>query len=243
MTLPAFAPAPLRPIEHAEQALIQAMLDGAFPPGSTLPGERELAGLLGITRPTLREALARLERDGWLTVRQGKSTRVNDFRAEGGLNVLTALVHHSRELPPDFIDNLLEVRLALAPAYICRAVECDRQAVIELLGEAGRLEDTPQTYAAFDWKLHHRLTILSGNPVYTLILNGFAGFYEEMARIYFANPDARAASQLFYAGLAGAAVADDPQAAVRISTAAMQASIQYWDLSREATDRPSGGEL
>lgn len=50
----------IRPSEHAESALVTAILDGEFPPGSALPGERVLAGQLGVTRPTLREAIQRL---------------------------------------------------------------------------------------------------------------------------------------------------------------------------------------
>ena len=71
--------APQRPNDYAEQSLVTAILEGTFAPGDTLPGERALAAELGITRPTLREALQRLARDGWLTIHQGKPTVVNDF--------------------------------------------------------------------------------------------------------------------------------------------------------------------
>ena len=84
--------APQRPAAYAEEALVNAILDGTYPAGTTLPGERDLAAQLGVTRPTLREVLGRLERDGWLTVRHGKATRVNDLWREGGLNVLEAIV-------------------------------------------------------------------------------------------------------------------------------------------------------
>ncbi|NJN55884.1 MAG: GntR family transcriptional regulator, partial [Anaerolineae bacterium] len=93
----------------------QRHLGGSFPPGSTLPGERDLAMQLGVTRPTLREAIQRLARDGWLTVQQGKATAVNNIWQDGGLNVLSGLVKHSEHLPPGFITHLLEVRLDLAP--------------------------------------------------------------------------------------------------------------------------------
>ena len=67
-----------KPAEVAESRLVQAILDGDFPINSTLPAERELAHLLGITRPTLREVLQRLSRDGWLEIRHGKPTRVRN---------------------------------------------------------------------------------------------------------------------------------------------------------------------
>ncbi len=41
---------PLRPAELVENRLINAIVDGDFPIGSTLPPERELARRLGVTR-------------------------------------------------------------------------------------------------------------------------------------------------------------------------------------------------
>ncbi len=52
----------LRPAEIAEQRLLEAMLAGRFAINSSLPGERDLAEQIGVTRPTLREALQRLAR-------------------------------------------------------------------------------------------------------------------------------------------------------------------------------------
>ena len=45
--------APKRPAAYAEQALVTAILEGTYPPGSTLPGERDLAAQLGVTRYSL----------------------------------------------------------------------------------------------------------------------------------------------------------------------------------------------
>ena len=67
-----------KPAEVAESRLLESILSGSFPINRTLPGERELAKQLGVTRPTLREALQRLARDGWLDIQQGKPTRVRD---------------------------------------------------------------------------------------------------------------------------------------------------------------------
>jgi len=68
-----------KPAEMAESRLLEAILSGHFPINSNLPGERELAAQIGVTRPTLREALQRLARDGWLDIQHGKPTRVRDY--------------------------------------------------------------------------------------------------------------------------------------------------------------------
>lgn len=224
--------APPRPAAYAEQALVTAILDGTYPAGSTLPAERDLATQLGVTRPTLREALQRLARDGWLTIQQGKPTLVNDIWTQGGLNVLSALVRNGHSLPSEFIPNLLAVRLVIAPAYAHAAVEHAAAEITALLVTAGALPDDATAFAAFDWRLHHTLTVASGNPIYTLILNGFAGFYEAMARRYFARPAARASSRAFYAALQAAAQAADAEAAEQITRAVMEESIRLW---QEAT--------
>ncbi len=220
--------APQKPVAYAEQALVTSILDGTYPPGAALPGERDLAAQLGVTRPTLREALRRLESDGWLTVQQGKPTRVNDIWREGGLNVLSGLVRFSKELPPDFIPNLLAVRLVMAPAYTRAAIEHAPEDVLACLSGYALLEDSPEAYAAFDWKLHRVLTLSCGNPIYTLILNGFSGFYEQMARLYFADFYSRQASRRFYQALHDATRRKDAPAAERITHDVMVESIDLW---------------
>jgi GntR family negative regulator for fad regulon and positive regulator of fabA len=229
--------APKRPVEHAEEHLITAILDGTFPPGSTLPGERELAVQLGVTRPTLREVLRRLEGDGWLNVHQGKSTQVKDFWREGGLNILSGIVRHSKYLPPNFVDNLLEVRLQLAPAYTHAAMLNNPAAVVTLLQDSTNLEDTPEAYATYDWQLQHGLTVASGNPIYTLILNGFTGFYEELARRYFMLTNARAASLTYYEALLHAAQSAEAEAAEQITRDMMRVSIRFWQQAAQSRRR------
>ncbi len=229
--------APQKPAEYAEDALVTAMLDGTYPPGTALPAERELASQLGVTRPTVREALQRLSRDGWLIIRQGKSTQVNDFWRDGGLNVLSVLVRHQSQLPADFIPNLLAVRLDLAPSYARAAVRHNPAAVLGYLEGWTALPDTAAAFAAFDWGLHRTLTIAASNPIYTLILNGFAGFYEQMARQYFASAATRAASGRFYAALHAAAQASDADAAAAITRQVIEASVEFW---RQLSSEPSG---
>ncbi len=227
--------APQRPVEYSEQALVTAILEGKYSPGSTLPGERELAAQLGVTRPTLREAMRRLESDGWLTVQQGKPTRVNNFWTEGGLNVLSSLVRYSSELPENFVMNLLEVRLALAPVYTREAVKHSTSLVVDCLKDSPNLADTSDVFANFDWRLHKALTIYSRNPIYTLILNGFAGFYEEMAQRYFEQERTRASSRRFYASLLDAAQRADAEEAEAVTKYVMMESIHLWQETSSET--------
>lgn len=228
-----------RPAEFVETRLINAILDGSYPIDTCLPGERDLADRLGVTRPTLREALQRLARDGWIEIRHGKPTRVRDFWREGNLGVLEAVSNRRWAAPPGFVSQLLEVRLALAPAYTRLAVEKHPEAVASLAAIGLELPlkasspdqeaESAEAFAQFDWNLHHKLTILCGNPIYTLILNGFTGMYVSMARIYFRQYSSRRASETFYSALAATANSRDHTAAEIVTQQAMLTSLALWN--------------
>ena len=61
-----------------EAALRDAVRSGRLGPGTRLPSSRALAGDLGVARNTVADAYAQLVAEGWLTARQGSSTRVAD---------------------------------------------------------------------------------------------------------------------------------------------------------------------
>lgn len=226
---------PQKPSELTENRLITAILDGHFPPDSNLPPERDLASQLGVTRPTLREALQRMARDGWLDIHHGVSTRVRDYWSEGNLAVLTAIVQRTDHLPSDFVDNLLAVRLSLAPAYTHLAVENDPARIEALLSAAAGIDDTPEAFTAADWELHHTLTIASGNPIFTLILNGFHDLYYIMGLRYFALSDARDTSRAFYRDLHSCVSKQDAAAAGNVTAAVMARSLEIWQAAQQTS--------
>jgi GntR family negative regulator for fad regulon and positive regulator of fabA len=216
----------LKPNEFAEQAIIRGIMDGVFPPGTDLPAERPLAEKLGVTRPTLREALHRLERDGWIHISQGKPTRVKDIWREGNLNILGGLIQYGETFSEEFIKDLLRVRLDLAPTYTALATENDPEYILDHLRSYLTLSEDPQSFASFDWQMHYRLTVASGNPIYTLILNGFEKIYLDMAVRYFSSPKARASSLNFYAKLLQAIEEGDFDKARLVTRDVMRESIE-----------------
>jgi DNA-binding FadR family transcriptional regulator len=64
-----------RQIAEQVRGLITA---GEFAPGARLPAERDLAKQLGVSRPSVREALIALEVEGWVEVRTGSGVYVLD---------------------------------------------------------------------------------------------------------------------------------------------------------------------
>ncbi len=220
-------PAP-KPAELAESRLLEAILSGYFPPNSTLPGERELAEQIGVTRPTLREALQRLARDGWLDIQHGKPTRVRDYRQEGGLGVLAVLARAPQGESPDFVAHLLEVRLLLAPAYTRQALEADAAAMAAALQEYPSLPDEPAAFARADWDLHLLLTRRAANPIFRFLFNGFTDLALRMGERYFAYPECRAHSRRFYEDLLACARAGAAFDAEVLTRRVMEESLALW---------------
>ncbi len=228
--------APPKPAEVAESRLITAILTGHFPIGTTLPAERELAGQLGVTRPTLREALQRLGRDGWVEIHHGKPTRIRNYWQEGSLGVLGSIARFPEQAPDDFVPNLLEIRTLMAPAYTRQAAAQEGPEVINMLQGLCEVEDQPLIFANADWQMHHRLTILSGNPIFTLILNGFENLYCSMARIYFNIKPSRAHSRRFYQALLEAVQLQDLDRVERLTQETMVESLEFWELAIRQAD-------
>lgn len=218
-----------KPAEIVESRLIEAIFDGTFPANSHLPGERELAESLGVTRPTLREALQRLARDGWVEIHHGKPTRVCDYLLEGNLGVLNALAKHPHFSSKDFVPNLLTVRLAMAPMYTQLAVASEPNRLLSFLERRAALDESPRSFADFDWSLHHTLTTLSGNPIFVLILNGFKDLYLNLAPAYFESKAARQASRAYYDELASATRSHDIVRATSLTESIMRDSLTYWN--------------
>lgn len=219
---------PEKPAQLCENRLVAAILDGTFPANSNLPAERELAARLGVTRPTLREVLQRLARDGWLEIHHGRATRVRDYWREGNLVVLAAIAAHSEQLPADFAANMLTVRYLLAPAYTRLAVENDSQGVIAALQPCLALADDAAAFTEADWRLQLDLTLLSGNPVFTLIYNSFSNLYQTLGEVYFRHPANRELSRGFYRDLLACAQNGDADCASALVARVMVASRERW---------------
>src|SRR5574341_1923694 len=131
--------------DRAERLLIERILDGTYPPGSDLPGERALSDEFGVARPALREALQRLSRDGWLDIQHGKSTRVVDLMRGGTLSILSGLVKADSRGYGNFVPDVLEMWSMIAPAYTARAVERSPRVVIALLAGFRGIDERPDT--------------------------------------------------------------------------------------------------
>jgi GntR family negative regulator for fad regulon and positive regulator of fabA len=189
------------PAGFAEQYIVESIWNGGFPPGSILPAERELSELIGVTRTTLREVLQRLARDGWLTIKHGKPTKVNNFWETSSLNILETLAQLDQDGIPDLVDNMLSARTNISAIYIRGAIKNNPEKTIEMLQGYLDIEDTGEAFSKFDYQLNKDLVVASGNSIYLLILNGLSGLHSRIGNLYFAHPTGREISRSYYQAL------------------------------------------
>jgi GntR family transcriptional regulator, negative regulator for fad regulon and positive regulator of fabA len=208
--------------EMVEKALVDALLKGDPKPGSPLQSERDLAARFAVSRATVREALLKLQKSGWISVQERHATVVNNFWSRGDLELLSSISRNSEHFPADLASHLLELRIQFAPDYARRAVENGAEKLAECLSRSRRLGSGPGAIAKFDWELHLTMAILSGNKIYPLIMNSFADLYYKLRGEFFASEEFRAQARGFYRDLLQAVTLRDANQAEAITRAAMR---------------------
>ena len=64
--------------EQVSEQIHEMITSGRFKPGDKLPSQKELEAMMGVSRPTLREAVSRLITLGIIEARQGKGYYVQE---------------------------------------------------------------------------------------------------------------------------------------------------------------------
>lgn len=138
---------------------IRALIEsGDFPPGSRLPGERDLAERFGVSRVTIREAEIALEAQGWIAIKTGSGVYVQarPAPAAGALPDVSAFDLTAARA-------VIEAEAAaLASAHITDAEIAELEELIVAMTDP---RATDQSAAEADQKFHLAIARIAGNPV------------------------------------------------------------------------------
>jgi GntR family transcriptional repressor for pyruvate dehydrogenase complex len=144
--------------------------------GARFPPERELATRLGVSRASLRQALAVLEAQGFIEVRHGGGVFLRRSRGFGG--VLHKLVERRARLPEVHeARELLEVRLAELAAT--RRTEADLKAMHAALTEMEAEVAGAGLGLAGDAGFHHAVHRAGKNALLEHVIDGLADAIHE----------------------------------------------------------------
>jgi DNA-binding FadR family transcriptional regulator len=150
-----------------------AILGGELEIGARLPSEGALAAQLGVSRPIVREALARLRDRGLVRTVTGSGTFVQRPDVD---HLAGALLRHLREARTDSqsIRNLYEARIAIetmaAQLAAVRATDEDREAIPRHLQVMREVQGDPERWTDADFRFHLAIAAASHNPFLTSLL-------------------------------------------------------------------------
>jgi len=165
---------PIRPKKISEEIVEQIrtlISEGELKPGERVPSERELASLLGVSRPSVREAIMVLEAMGLVESRQGGGTFVLSLTEATMADPLTSMV----EKNPKMLYSLAEVRMGLETwsAYLAaeRATPEDISRLDDLYQEMKRQASNGGWKPDIDARFHYAITAAAHNTIQLHVLN------------------------------------------------------------------------
>ena len=200
--------------ERAEVALRDMIASGRFSSGDRLPREDDLASEIGVSKGTLRSAVATLAGAGVLRVRQGDGTYVSELDAELLLRPLAVAMPL---LNDQSIAELHQFRTLVEPGAVAYAVpnfddEIDAR-LTELVEAMESKTADAEAYMDLDDAFHALLLGALGNRV-TSELMRLVSVQARRARIWRVetDPDALATANLDHRTILNAVLERDVEA-------------------------------
>ena len=103
------------------QCLKQQIMDGDYAIGENIPPEPELQIQFDVSRTTIRKAVEMLVQENMLEVRQGKGTRVLDYKTVQSMNFVTSFTESLKN--KGYQVRSVEMKIDRMPASPSRALE------------------------------------------------------------------------------------------------------------------------
>lgn len=154
--------------------------EGEFTPGARLPPERELAEKLGISRPTVREALIVLEFEGKVRIRVGSGVYVADAAHAKPAHIQAV----QAEGPFEVLQARLFVESAVAEEAALRASSSQIAALEEILAGMAKAEHPSQDALRLDRLFHVTVAGILGNG---LLVRVIGELFDQRVNPYFSQ--------------------------------------------------------
>lgn len=182
-----FEPIGHESVAHAAVAQVEDLIaSGILRQGRKLPSERELAEMLGISRPKLREALQILEERGLVQTRHGEGSFVAALTGQAMLPALLALYGRHEPAFFDYLEYRREQECFAARLAAARATKADKERIAKILEEmeAAWVAQDDAAERDADYALHTAVVDASQNAT---LIHMMASIYELTKRGLFYN--------------------------------------------------------
>ncbi len=132
--------------QQLAEILREDIAAGRLSPGERLATEFELMDRYKVSRTTVRQTIARLQKEGLISVHQGKGTFVADGKIEPELSALTGFVEDMQALGLSASARVLEVRNEKAPARVAEALRVTPGELVTRITRVRLAEDAPVSF-------------------------------------------------------------------------------------------------
>jgi DNA-binding FadR family transcriptional regulator len=194
--------------EQITDRLAGMIVSGLLRPGDVLPGERDLAAQLDVSRETVRGAMQALAARGLVEVAQGARSRV--LPAASWIARATVAARYT---PEEVHGARLVLEVAAAREAARNAAAATRARLVELAEAQGRALDDPAAFHISGSEFHATLQRAGGNRLLAALLAEAYGQSSELSHRALAAPGAMRRSWLDHSRIAAAIEARDPEAA------------------------------
>ena len=153
------------------------ILSGKLEIEAKLPAERELADMMQVSRAVVNAGISEMAKKGFLTIKPRIGTFVADYRRNGTLDTLVAIMNYNGGmLRTAEIKSILEVRIVLdtlAVELLIPKITEAELAVLKGYIDELQVSSTPSRSAELAFNFHHEMGIISGNTLLPLIFYSF----------------------------------------------------------------------
>ena len=212
--------------ERLADGLLELIADQRLVPGDPLPTVRNLAARFGVTPPTMREALRRLQATDAVQLKHGSGVYV-------GAGVLRTLMPNPNSAPiqDEQILFLVEARLAIEPSIAALAAE---HRTDEQLARLESAVDIALREEVVDQRLnfHRELARASGNPVLFELVDSLLAVRRREQRVLRGLIHDRTHDYEQHRAICAAVRAKDPIAAAELTR-------QHLSELRDSTAKPA----
>ncbi|NCO20558.1 MAG: FCD domain-containing protein [Rhodobacterales bacterium] len=157
------------------------ILRGILRPGERLPSERDLAEKLGVSRPSLREAIAELQDRGLISARANAGIFVSDSLNAAFPEALARLFASHPEAVFDYIAFRRDLEGLTAERAARHGTDTDLQLIDTLLTkmEAAHIRRDPATEAELDAAFHLAIVEAGHNVVMLHIMRSMSALLRQ----------------------------------------------------------------
>jgi len=152
------------------QKLIGLIKDSSIKPGEKIPPERELSEMLGVSRPSLREALKSMQMMNIIDIRHGAGTYVKRLEPESVVEHLNICLALDNTLYSEIYETRLVLECDSARMAASNITDDQLEEIENNIKRAEAEIKDPLSFLELDYELHRLISEASANRIMSVFI-------------------------------------------------------------------------